>query len=102
MTDRYLELQALLNGIPGVTKAWFQEPSANSMTYPCIIFKLDRRDTTHADNLPYRRTKRYQVTVIDRNPLSTIPDAVHSLPQCAFDRRFVVSGLYHDVFNLYF
>jgi hypothetical protein len=100
--DRYLQLQAILNSIPGVKKAWFQEPSADNMEYPCIIFKLDSRGATHADNTPYRRTKRYQVTVIDKSPLSDIPDAVHSLPQCAFERRFVASSLYHDVFNLYF
>lgn len=100
--DRYLQLQALLNGIPGVTKAWFQEPSADQMTYPCIVFNLDRREVSHADNTPYRHTKRYQVTVIDRNPLGSIADAVANLPQCAFDRRFVANKLYHDVFNLYF
>jgi hypothetical protein len=99
--DRYLQLQALLNGIPGV-KAWFQEPSADQMKYPCIIFKLDGRDASHADNTPYRHMKRYQVTVMDRNPLSTIPDAVANLPQCTFERRFVADKLYHDVFNLYF
>lgn len=96
------QIQALLSGIPGVTKAWFQEPSADKMTYPCIIYHLDDRGTDHADNLPYRLTKRYQVTVMDRNPLSTIPDVVQRLPQCAFERRYVVSGLYHDVFNVYF
>jgi hypothetical protein len=100
--DRYLQLQALLNGIPGVTKAWFQEPSADQMVYPCIIFKLDRREVTHADDTPYRHTKRYQVTVIDRDPLGSIADAVANLPQCGFERRFVADKLYHDVFNLYF
>lgn len=100
--DRQPELQALLSGIPGVTKAWFQAPGSDSMTYPCIVYALDLRGVDHADNLPYRRTKRYQVTVMDRNPLSKIPDAVHGLPQCSFERRYVVNGLYHDVFNLYF
>jgi hypothetical protein len=100
--DRYLQLQALLNGIPGVTKAWFQEPSADQMTYPCIIFNLDRRETSHADNTPYRHSKRYQVTDIDKNPLGQSADAVANLPQCTFERRFVADKLYHDVFNLYF
>lgn len=72
------------------------------MQYPCIIFHLDNREVRHADNLPYHKRKRYQVTVIDRNPISTIPDAVAAFPLCAFERQFVANQLYHDVFNLYF
>lgn len=72
------------------------------MEYPCIVYHLDRRESTHADNTPYSHSKRYQVTVMDRDGLSTIPDAVANLPLCAFDRRFEVNKLYHDVFNLYF
>lgn len=72
------------------------------MVYPCIIYDLDKREANHADNIPYRTAKRYQVTVIDRNGLSTIPDAVFNLPMCAFERRFKANSLYHDVFNVYF
>lgn len=72
------------------------------MEYPCIIYKLDKRESTHADNAPYRKSKRYQVTVIDSDALSTIPDVVEDLPTCAFERRFVADKLYHDVFNIYF
>lgn len=100
--DRRLQLQALLSGIPGVKKVYFQEPSADMMEYPCIIYHLDKRESIHADNTPYRHSKRYQVTVIDRNGVSSIPDDVAKLPLCAFDRRFEASKLYHDVFNLYF
>jgi hypothetical protein len=100
--DRRLQLQALLSGIPGVKKAFFQEPPADMMEYPCIIYHLDRRESSHADNTPYRHSKRYQVTVMDRDSTSTIPDAVADLPLCSFDRRFVVDKLYHDVFNIYF
>lgn len=72
------------------------------MKYPCIIFNLDNRVVRHADNLPYHKKKRYQVTVIDQDPISRIPDAVADFPLCAFERRFVANQLYHDVFNLYF
>ena len=100
--DRRLQLQALLSGIPGVKKVYFQEPSADLMEYPCIVYHLDDREVIHADNTPYRQSKRYQVTVMDTNGVGTIPDAVANLPLCSFDRRFTVGNLYHDVFNLYF
>jgi hypothetical protein len=55
-----------------------------------------------ANNLPFRHTKRYQVTVIDRDPDSLIPDKVAALPMCLHNRFFVANNLNHDVFNLYF
>lgn len=100
--DRRLQLQAVLSGIPGVKKAYFQEPSADLMEYPCIVYHLDSRESIHADNTPYRHSKRYQVTVIDPSATSTIPDVVADLPLCSHDRRFQADKLYHDVFNLYF
>jgi hypothetical protein len=100
--DRRLELQTLLSGIPGVTKAYFQEPPADMMEYPCIVYGLDDRDTSFADNNPYRSAKRYQVTIIDKNPDSPIPDVVAALPLSSFSRRFVANKLNHEVFNLYF
>jgi len=72
------------------------------MEYPCILYKLDNRESRHANNAPYQKSKRYQLTVMDQDGLSLIPEAVHDLPRCSFERRFVVGQLYHDVFNLYF
>lgn len=100
--DQQPLLQTLLSSIAGVNKAYFEEPTADMMEYPCIIYKLDRRESLHANNAPYQKSKRYQVTVIDDDGLSLIPDAVADLPKCSHERRFVTSGLYHDVFNLYF
>lgn len=102
MTDRRLQLQTILSDIPGVTKAYFQAPGSEKMVYPCILYALDEINTQHADNLPYHVTKRYQVTVIDRNPDSTIPDAVAQLPLSSFSRFFVSDSLNHYVFALYF
>jgi len=46
--------------------------------------------------------KRYQVTVIDADPDSIIPEKIEALPMCTFDRQFTADNLYHDVFSLYF
>lgn len=72
------------------------------MVYPCIVYNRDFSNTQFADNLPYRRKKRYQVTIIDQNPDSVIPDKVADLPMCLFERHFTAGNLHHDVYNIYF
>lgn len=71
------------------------------MEYPAIVYRRMGARTDFAGDYPYRYTKRYQVTVIDRDPDSDIPDKVAGLQMSVFDRHYVVSNLNHDVFNLY-
>lgn len=96
------ELNAILNGIPSVTKAHFQPGMNTTLAYPCIVYNRDDTFIAHADNLDYYTKKRYMITVIDRNPDSLIPDAVEALPYARFDRFYVKDGLNHTVFNLFF
>ena len=72
------------------------------MEYPCIVYSKDAEATRYADDLPYSRTARYQVTVIDEDPDSELPDKVGNLPLCSFEQHFVVDNLHHNVFSLYF
>lgn len=72
------------------------------MVYPCIVYKRDDVDVLYAGNRPYRSTKRYQVTVIDQDPDSEIPDKVASLPLSSFERHYTADYLNHDVFNVFF
>jgi hypothetical protein len=72
------------------------------MRYPCIVYQRYNIHSAFADNAPYRRTPRYQVTVIDADPDSPIIEKVSALPMCTHNRFYVVSNLNHDVFNLYF
>jgi hypothetical protein len=97
-----LELQALLEGVLGSRNVYFQPPSNLSMQYPCIVYAHDAAKTEFAGNHPYSRTKRYQVTVIDRNPDTLIPDDVAQLPLSNLNRVFTADNLHHYVFNLYF
>lgn len=96
------ELQAILAAIPGVSKAYFQPPANIQMVYPCIVYSRDQALNSFADNRPYRHTKRYQVTVIDADPDSEIPDAVAQLPMSVFSRHFTSDNLHHDVYSVYF
>lgn len=99
---RRLELQAKLVALLGSRYVYFQPPANVQMEYPCIVYARNALDTKFADDGPYLQTKRYQITVIDRNPDSDIPDKVAVLPLCAFAQHFVADNLHHDVFSLYF
>lgn len=105
MTDpepkRY-QLQSLLEDLLGSEEVYFQPPTNVKMSYPAIVYFRDRIDSTFAGNRPYSQTKRYQVTIIGRDPDSDIPDKIAALPMCSLTRTFVADNLYHDVFLLYF
>jgi hypothetical protein len=97
-----LELQTLLEGVLGSNSVYFQPPSNLQIVYPCIVYAHDNAKTEFAGNRPYSRTKRYQVTYIDRNPDSRTPDSIAQLPFSNLNRVFTADNLHHYVFNLYF
>lgn len=97
-----LELQTLLEDILGTRQVYFQPPANVQMVYPCIVYKRNTVITKFADNSPYRFSKQYEVTIIDRDPDSKIPDKVAALPLSSHNRFFTADNLNHDVFNVYF
>jgi hypothetical protein len=97
-----LDLQTLLESLLGSRNVYFQPPPSLQMIYPCIVYQKGRVNTEFADDLPYNRRKLYQVTVIDQNPDSDIPDKVGALPTCVHERFFTAENLNHDVFRLFF
>lgn len=97
-----LELQALLVDLLGSSNVYHQPPPTVNMQYPCIVYKRDFLKTIFADNKPYKHKKRYQVTVIDKDPDSEIPDRVAELPMCSYDRSYTTENLNHDVYSLFF
>lgn len=99
--DRLL-LHNVLKSLLGSDHVYFQPPATVEMVYPCIVYSRDAADTKFADNAPYSYKKRYQVTVIDRNPDSDIPDKIARLPLSTFATHFAADNLNHDVFSLYF
>lgn len=97
-----LELHALLVALLGSNNVYFQPPPTTQMKYPCITYHRDADSVDHADNRPYNRKIRYQVTVIDADPDSLIPAKIAELPLCSFDRFFTSDNLNHDVYQLFF
>ena len=97
------QLQEILDSLlPEGRRAYFQPPDNLKMDYPCIVYKVSDRKIDHADNSPYAHRRRYQITVIDPDPDSDIPDKVEALPTASFDRNYAAENLNHDVYNIFF
>lgn len=100
--DKRLQLQAVLEGVLGSRNVYFQPPPNVKMNYPCIVYKRDSALTDYASNNPYRFKQRYLLTVIDRDPDSSIIKKVAALQTASYIRNYSADGLNHDLFNLYF
>ena len=96
------DLHQILVGILGTNNVYFQPPPTVKMVYPCIVYSRDTAKSIFANDRPYRYVKQYQVTVIDANPDSIIPDKVAQVPRCVHNRFFTAEQLNHDVFKLFF
>lgn len=95
-------LQELLEMVLGSENVYSQPPPNTVMKYPAIVFKLDDIDNQFADNLPYRQTKRYQLTFMSRTSSVDVIDKIAALPLCRYSRFFVADGLNQHIFTLYF
>jgi hypothetical protein len=99
---RRLDLQGVLEDILGSGNVYFQPPENVQMSYPAIVYNRDYQVSEFADNRPYSRTLRYQITVIDKDPDSLIPDKVAEMPMATFVRHFTSDNLNHDIYDVYF
>jgi hypothetical protein len=72
------------------------------MQYPCIVYQMDNARTEFAGNKPYKYAKRYQITYIDQDPTSLVPDTIAWLESALFDRHYTADNLHHSVFTLYY
>ena len=97
-----LELQTLLELTLGSEHVYYQPPANVKMQYPCIVYQIDAARTEFAGNKPYKYDKRYQITIMHKDPDSDIPDRVAMLPKSTFDTHFTANNLHHSVFTLYF
>lgn len=102
MSRSRLELQDLLEETIGSTEVYFQKPVNTKMVYPAIVYDLVGLNKKHADNLGYHTNKRYTITYITDDPDDPIIFRISGLPMCSFDRGFVLKGLRHYTYNIYF
>ena len=97
-----LSLQILLESLLGSSNVYFQPPETVKLLYPCIVYERSLIRTDFANNKPYAHKKRYTITVIDKNPDSSILEKISNLVMCSHDRHFTASNLNHDVYNIFF
>lgn len=106
--SRRLELHNVLCGVltcptSGEScRAYFQPPSSVKMKYPAIVYSLDTIDNRHANDRVYSSTRRYSVTLIDKDPDSDLTGKLAALQMCRFDRHYIQDNLNHDVFEIYY
>lgn len=88
---------------PDDDHCYFQPPDGMYMSYPCFTYNYANDLDDFADNIHYRKSRRYTITVIDEDPDSKIPDKlIERFPYCSSDRNFAVDGLNHFVYTLYY
>jgi hypothetical protein len=100
---RRLALHAKLCELLGSKKVYFQPPESVRMKYPAIRYNLTSGDTRYADNGAYNHQRRYEVTVIEKNP--DIPwdeKMLNAFQYCSFERMYAAENLNHWQFSLYY
>ena len=94
-------LHKILVEVLGSNNVYYQPPESTKMNYPAIVYSRNRIENTFADDMVYKQSCSYQITVIDKNPDSDIVKKVSRLPMCRHDRHFKSDNLNHDIFTLY-
>lgn len=100
--DSRLELHEILCDVLGSRHVYFQPPSSVKMVYPAIVYSRNSIGNDFANDLVYKQSLGYTVTVIDEDPDSNIVKQISKLPMCRFDRHFTSDNLNHDVFTIYY
>lgn len=102
MAKDRLQLHDVLVDILGSENVYFSPPDGFELCYPCIIYKLDFLGSSFADNLRYIKRNRYEITLIDYDPDSEIPNRILDLPSAYFETFFTTENLNHWQLSLYF
>ena len=101
--EHRLRLHEELCAILETNRVYFQPPASVQMKYPCIRYSKAAPDIKRANDRIYKNTSRYEVTVIDSDPDSGIPDKVFNhFPMCSWDRAYTADNLNHTVLTLYY
>ena len=83
-------------------RCYFQPPESIRMNYPAIVYGLDDIESTFANDGVYLYKRKYQVTVIDKDPDTDLVEKVMNLPMSRFERHYEKDNLNHDVFEIFY
>lgn len=95
-----IEIQRMLESVPGIRGVYYQPPESLKLKYPAIIYTRSRIGNTHADNSIYRQNNSYELIVVGADPDSALIETISRLPYCRYDRHYVSDNLDHDVFTI--
>jgi len=95
-----LDLQQELVAIMGANPVYYQTPGDVNLAYPCVIYELSSVNTGHANNKPYRFSKAYTLTLIDRNPDSPYVALLLAFETANLARTFTTQSLNHWIFEI--
>lgn len=97
-----LELHEVLCGILGNRNAYFQPPASVGIKYPAVVYSRKPPKVLHANNIKYKYTNAYELTLIDEDPDTELVDKLLQLPCCTLNQHFTSDNLNHYVFTLYY
>ncbi len=98
-----LKLHEELKEILGNDNVYFQPPASVRLKYPCIVYKFTTGNTDYADDNPYIFSRRYQITLIDRDPDNLFADKIAmAFKTIRMSTNFSTDGLNHYVYELYY
>jgi len=93
------DLSAVLHGL--CNNVYFQPPTGTRISYPCIVYELERTNVRHADNAPYVLYDEYSIKYITRDPDDPVRNQLVMLPLCTSEKMYINDNLYHYLFRLY-
>ncbi len=97
-----LELHEKLVSVLGSRYVYFQPPESIKMKYPAIVYERSDIPNKFANDEVYLQATKYKVTIIDKDPDSEIVERMSKFKTARFEKHYVVDGLNHDTFTIYY
>lgn len=102
MPTRREEFQIELEALMGSREVYFQAPPNLAMTYPAIVYNLDRITDEFADDARYLSRRGYFVTLMTDDPDDEMVDKLLKFQNSSFLRRAVKDNLNMYYFLIYY
>ena len=96
-----IELHSMLEELMESDKVYFQPPASKKISYPCIIYRINKVNNTYSNNNIYKQDYFYELILVDSNPDSKYFHKLCKLPNCVFKHFYVSDNLNHFVFSIY-
>ena len=101
--ENRIELHNKLCELLGSDNVYFQPPENVKLKYDCIVYHKADVVTRHANNKMYQHMRRYEVTIIYKDPDNDIAKKLlEHFMYSGFERHFTSDNLNHDVLSIYY